>query len=48
MENEKHKLIYRFLADVLGEGNVSDDPAIMEAYTRDFLPPGILNPQNHL
>ncbi len=43
MENEKHAITYNALAEVLGPENVSDDMAVNEAYTRDFLPPGLLD-----
>lgn len=44
MEKNVHKEIYKSLFNILGPERISDDPAVMEAYTRDILPPGILNP----
>ena len=44
MEKNVHKDIYKSLFNILGPERISDDPAVMEAYTRDILPPGILNP----
>lgn len=35
-DDDKHKLIYNELVNILGIDNVSDDPAGMYAYTRDF------------
>lgn len=40
--DDKHKLICSELCDVLGSGYVSDDPAIMQAYSRDFYATGSL------
>ena len=34
--DEKHKLIYGELVNALGPDNVSDDPAVTNAYVRDF------------
>lgn len=34
--DDKHKLIYEELVNVLGPDNVSDDPAVMEAFSRDI------------
>lgn len=34
--DEKHALIYNELVSVLGEGHVSDQPAIMQTYSRDY------------
>jgi len=34
--DEKHKLIYEALVDVLGPDYVSDDPAVMESFYRDY------------
>jgi len=34
--DEKHELIHDGMVNVLGPDYVSDDPAVMEAYTRDF------------
>ena len=40
--DEKHKLIYDELANILGPNYVSDDPAVMEAYTRESQTPTFL------
>ncbi len=37
--DEKHKQIYDALVSVLGEEYVSDDPVIMEAFSRDAMTP---------
>lgn len=42
MKIENHDIMKQALMNVLGPGNVSDNMASMEAYSRDFLPPGIL------
>ena len=42
MSKEKHNLLKEALTGLLGPENVTDDKAILEAYTRDFLPPGVL------
>ncbi len=42
MSQDKHGTIKQALADLLGTENVSDDKAVLEAYTRDWLPPGVL------
>jgi len=34
--DEKHSLIYQEMINVLGDRHVADDPAVMEAYSRDF------------
>jgi len=34
--DEKHTLIYNELVNILGEDNVSDQPAVMQAYHRDY------------
>ncbi len=34
--DEKHKLIYEELVNVLGADYVSDDPAVTQAYSRDL------------
>lgn len=34
--DEKHKLIYNELVNILGRDYVSDDPGVNEAYSRDF------------
>lgn len=41
-DDEKHRLIYRELADLLGEAYVSDDPGVMEAYSRESQTPSFL------
>jgi hypothetical protein len=33
--DEKHKLIYDELANILGQENISNDPSVMQAYSRD-------------
>jgi hypothetical protein len=38
----KHQLIFRELAGVLGVAHVCDDPAVMEAYSRDFYAASVL------
>jgi len=43
MSEDKHTTIMQALVDLLGAENISDDKAIMEAYTRDWLPPGVLD-----
>ncbi len=37
--DEKHKLIYQELVNILGADYVADDPAIMEAFRRSFTTP---------
>jgi len=44
MDKERHNLILEALHSAIGEENVEDSPAIMMAYHRDWLPPGVLNP----
>ena len=44
MEKERHATILEALRSAIGEENIADAPAVMLAYTRDWLPPGILNP----
>ena len=34
--DERHRLIYEELVNVLGEDNISDQPAIMQTYSRDY------------
>jgi len=34
--DEKHKLIYEEMVNILGSNHVSDDPAVTQAYSRDF------------
>jgi hypothetical protein len=41
--DEKHKIIYEELVNILGSDYVSDDPAIMRAYSRDFWGKSVLN-----
>jgi len=41
--DEKHQLIHRELVAVLGSRFVSDDPAVTEAYSRDFYAASVLN-----
>ena len=38
-DEKKHETIKQALSQILGPDNVSDDKAVMQAYTRDFLPP---------
>ena len=45
MDKERHRIILEALQSAIGEENVEDSPAIMMAYHRDWLPPGVLNPQ---
>jgi len=45
VDKERHRIILEALQSALGEENVEDSPAIMMAYHRDWLPPGVLNPQ---
>ena len=33
--DDKHKLIYNEMVNILGADYVSDDPAVMEAYSRE-------------
>ena len=42
MSQEKHDIIKQALTDLLGPENVTDNKAVLVAYTRDFLPPGVL------
>ena len=44
--DEKHKLICDELVNVLGFGYVSDDPAVAEAYSRDFYAASVLQKQS--
>jgi glycolate oxidase len=44
MADKEHQSIYEGLVNILGKDNVSDDKAVMEAYVRDWLPPGVLSP----
>ena len=43
MGQDKHEAIKQALVSLLGTENISDDKGIMEAYTRDWLPPGVLD-----
>lgn len=45
MDKERHNIILGALQSAIGKENVEDSPAIMMAYHRDWLPPGVLNPQ---
>jgi len=40
--DEKHRLIYNELVNALGADYVSDDPAVTQAYSRDFYAVGSL------
>ena len=40
--DEKHKLIYDEMVNILGPNYVSDDPAVTQAYSRDFYAVGSL------
>ncbi|MCK5010423.1 MAG: FAD-binding oxidoreductase, partial [Deltaproteobacteria bacterium] len=44
MADKEHQAIYEGLVNILGKDNVSDDKSVMEAYVRDWLPPGVLSP----
>ena len=44
MKDGKHKKIYDGLVGILGAENVSDDPSIMLAYSRDWMPGSTINP----
>ncbi|MBW1855402.1 MAG: FAD-binding oxidoreductase, partial [Deltaproteobacteria bacterium] len=44
MQDKKHKMIYDALVNILGEENVADDPGIMHAYSRDWMPDSTINP----
>jgi len=37
--DEKHKIIYKELVNILGEEYVEDDPAVMETFYRDYYSP---------
>ena len=45
MNKEKHRIVLDALQSAIGEENVEDSHAVMMAYHRDWLPPGLLNPQ---
>ncbi len=40
--DDKHKLIYQELVNILGTDYVSDDPAVTECYSRDFYAASVL------
>ncbi len=40
--DEKHKLLYQEMVNILGANYVSDDPAVMETYCRDFYAVSVL------
>ncbi len=44
--DEKHKVIYDELVNILGIEYVSDDPAVIEAYSRDFYAASVLHRQS--
>ena len=44
MGDKKHKLIFDALVSILGPENVSDDPSVMIAYARDWMPESTINP----
>jgi glycolate oxidase len=44
--DEKHKLIYGELVNILGSDYVSDDPAVTQAYSRDFYAASVLRRQS--
>ena len=44
MKNKKHQQIFDSLVNILGKENVADDPAIMVAYSRDWMPESTMNP----
>ncbi|MDX1778206.1 MAG: FAD-binding protein, partial [Thermodesulfobacteriota bacterium] len=44
MNKERHARILEALQSAIGKDNVEDSPAVMMAYHRDWLPPGVLNP----
>ena len=44
MGDKKHKLIFDALVSMLGAENVSDDPSVMIAYARDWMPESTINP----
>ncbi len=43
MDKERHAMILEALQSAIGKENVEDSLAVMMAYHRDWLPPGILN-----
>jgi glycolate oxidase len=44
MKNKKYQQIFDALVNILGKENVADDPAIMVAYSRDWMPESTMNP----
>lgn len=42
MASNTHQEIFEILTDMLGSENVEDSPAVMNAYMRDMLPPGVI------
>jgi len=44
--DEKHKLIYDEMVNIIGTDYVSDDPAVMQAYSRDFYAVSTLRRRN--
>jgi hypothetical protein len=38
LKDKKHRRIFESLVNILGVENVSDDPSIMLAYSRDWMP----------
>ena len=45
MQDKKHKMIYAALVNMLGGENVSDNPSVMLAYSRDWMPESTINPK---
>ncbi|GAI15914.1 unnamed protein product, partial [marine sediment metagenome] len=44
--DEKHKLICDEMVNIIGADYVSDDPALVEAYSRDFYAVSVLRKQS--
>ena len=44
--DEKHKLIYDELVNILSSNHVSDDPSVTQAYSRDFYAVSVLHRQS--
>lgn len=44
IKDTKHRVIHEGLVSVLGGENVSDDPSVMLAYARDWMPESTINP----
>ena len=44
IKDTKHRVIHEGLVSVLGGENVSDDPSVMLAYSRDWMPESTINP----